>query len=358
MCTTFSVLPWWMPNVWDHLSKSSSTSRAIAKLRWSGAAVSPVHHLPGTPRPPISSSNSDRWPASWREICACVSPTATVRAEDPTATPSSPWRRFPRWPRGRVNGTSGMSGPSWTDGAAGPARFSAKSNRSPFCRASRGVANRGALGAAAILCATSGTPALCGASIRPAATATAIDRSDASSSAGSAAKPCSRGATAPLDWPRMPERGWSSRGLRVVHDDPLLWTAADAAGLLGPPRLEAAQVRRLIRMIGLKPIGKRRVTAQGSSGRHARVYRAGDLIAAYEALYLVKEHAETAGASGAVSDGLASLPVGGYAPPPSPGVGAPHPAGASIPPGCDHHAQGAAAPSSGGPSPDRPVWSA
>lgn len=79
-------------------------------------------------------------------------------------------------------------------------------------------------------------------------------------------------------------RGWSSDGLRTVGDDDTLWTVADAASLLGPPQLTPVQVRQLIKMVDLEPIGKRRVTPVGRPGRHARVYRAEALIQAYDAL--------------------------------------------------------------------------
>jgi hypothetical protein len=80
-------------------------------------------------------------------------------------------------------------------------------------------------------------------------------------------------------------RGWSSEGLDVVaQDDPSLWSTANAAELLGPPQLTQAQVRQLIRLAGLEPAGKRRVTVAGKGGRHVRVYRASELIKAYEAI--------------------------------------------------------------------------
>jgi hypothetical protein len=84
---------------------------------------------------------------------------------------------------------------------------------------------------------------------------------------------------------RMMNKGWSSAGLKTVGDDPELWTAADAARLLGPPLLTEPQVRQLIRLAGLEPQGKRRVTRSGTSGgRHARVYPATDLIRAFDAI--------------------------------------------------------------------------
>lgn len=85
----------------------------------------------------------------------------------------------------------------------------------------------------------------------------------------------------------MAKHGWSSSGLRTVGDDGSLWTAADAARLLGPPELTEDQVRALIRMVKLVPMGKRRVSTRGSGGRHARVYHASELIAAFEALYQI-----------------------------------------------------------------------
>lgn len=83
-------------------------------------------------------------------------------------------------------------------------------------------------------------------------------------------------------------RGWSSDGLPTVGDDPTLWTVGDASRLLGPPQLSPAQVRELVKLFGLKydlqPVGKRRVTARGRGGRHARVYKADSLIRAYDDL--------------------------------------------------------------------------
>ena len=81
--------------------------------------------------------------------------------------------------------------------------------------------------------------------------------------------------------------GWSSAGLKTLGDDPAYWTAEQASSLLGPPALAPAQVRTLIRCAGLEPAGKRRVTAYGMSGRHARVYLATDLIRLYDAVYSV-----------------------------------------------------------------------
>lgn len=86
----------------------------------------------------------------------------------------------------------------------------------------------------------------------------------------------------------MTMRGWSSSGLPIVGDDPTLWTVGDASRLLGPPQLSPAKVRELVQLFSLKydmnPVGKRRVTARGRGGRHARVYKADSLIRAYDDL--------------------------------------------------------------------------
>lgn len=87
-------------------------------------------------------------------------------------------------------------------------------------------------------------------------------------------------------------RGWSSDGLKTVGTDEELWTAAEAAVLLGPPDLSVSEVRRLIRERGLRPVGKRRVTGYGQSGRHARVFLAVDLIRAYDELYKGRQEKE------------------------------------------------------------------
>jgi hypothetical protein len=87
------------------------------------------------------------------------------------------------------------------------------------------------------------------------------------------------------------QRGWKSVGLKTVGDDPGLWSAQQAASLLGPPELSVTQVRALIRCAGLEPVAKRRTTL--ASGRHSRVYAAEDLI--YDAIYRVTGPVEQAG---------------------------------------------------------------
>lgn len=77
-----------------------------------------------------------------------------------------------------------------------------------------------------------------------------------------------------------PRRGWSSRDLAVVAvDDPSYWSVFDAATLLGPPKLSESQVRNLITLANLQPAGKRH---NGARRRHVRVYRAVELLDAYE----------------------------------------------------------------------------
>lgn len=81
------------------------------------------------------------------------------------------------------------------------------------------------------------------------------------------------------------KRGWSSKGLKQIDpDDPDFWSTADAAKLLGPPELNHTQVRQLVHLAGLEPAGKKRVQINGRGGRHVRVYRAADLIKAYDAI--------------------------------------------------------------------------
>jgi hypothetical protein len=91
-------------------------------------------------------------------------------------------------------------------------------------------------------------------------------------------------------------RGWSSQELPVVCDDENLWTVADAAYTLGalpgdpddvPVLVTVAKLRDLARYHhratgSLAPVGKRRATRSGQSGRYARVYRAIEFIELYE----------------------------------------------------------------------------
>lgn len=82
----------------------------------------------------------------------------------------------------------------------------------------------------------------------------------------------------------MGQRGWTAQGLTLVGEDERLWTVEEAARLLGPPSLSAVQVRQLIAMRDLQPVGTRRPTRAETRGRLPRVYRAIDFIKAYDAL--------------------------------------------------------------------------
>lgn len=91
---------------------------------------------------------------------------------------------------------------------------------------------------------------------------------------------------------RPTARGWSSNGLQTVGYDAQLWTAENAAKLLGPPYLSTTQVRALIRCANLQPAGKRRTTDPWiRGGRHSRVYRADELIRLYESLFQINPEA-------------------------------------------------------------------
>lgn len=76
----------------------------------------------------------------------------------------------------------------------------------------------------------------------------------------------------------------------VVCDDEHLWTVADAAHMLGalpgdPTGISTAATMAKLRDLAryhLTPIGKRRSTRAGQSGRYARVYPAIDFIELYE----------------------------------------------------------------------------
>lgn len=85
------------------------------------------------------------------------------------------------------------------------------------------------------------------------------------------------------------KRGWSSVGLPVIEGDyDIYWSTAEAAYLLGPPSLTEAQVRQLVHLVSLEPVGKRWVKGHGT--RHVRVYRAADLIRIYDAIAGVMSH--------------------------------------------------------------------
>lgn len=82
----------------------------------------------------------------------------------------------------------------------------------------------------------------------------------------------------------MTKRGWTSAHLTLVEDREKLWTVAEAATLLGPPVLDVTEVRRLISMMRIQPVGTRSQDGPDKRGRRPRVYRAIDLIRAYDML--------------------------------------------------------------------------
>jgi hypothetical protein len=85
-------------------------------------------------------------------------------------------------------------------------------------------------------------------------------------------------------------RGYATRSLPVVSvDDERYWSVSDAASILGPPDLSEMQVRQLVHLLNMQPIGKR---SGGSRRRHVRVYDAAHLARAYAAIESVLMPAE------------------------------------------------------------------
>lgn len=77
------------------------------------------------------------------------------------------------------------------------------------------------------------------------------------------------------------KRGWSSAELTLVQQDEKYWTVAEAATYLGRRQDD---VRFIIRSLNITPIGMQKQTGPEKRGRQPRVYRALDLIRAYDAL--------------------------------------------------------------------------
>jgi hypothetical protein len=82
----------------------------------------------------------------------------------------------------------------------------------------------------------------------------------------------------------MTVRGWTTAGLSLVETDERLWTVAQASRLLGPPVLQQWEVRRIIRWMNIQPVGTCKQDGPEKRGRQPRVYRAVDLIRAYDVL--------------------------------------------------------------------------
>lgn len=77
-------------------------------------------------------------------------------------------------------------------------------------------------------------------------------------------------------------RGYATRSLPVVAvDDERYWSVSDASSILGPPELNEMQVRQLVHLLNMQPVGKR---SGGSRRRHVRVYDAERLARAYAAI--------------------------------------------------------------------------
>lgn len=79
----------------------------------------------------------------------------------------------------------------------------------------------------------------------------------------------------------MTERGWTTDGLALVEPDERLWTVSEAAQLLGK---KPGSVRWLIEELEIEPVGMQKQDGPEKRGRQPRVYRAVDLIRAYDAL--------------------------------------------------------------------------
>lgn len=77
----------------------------------------------------------------------------------------------------------------------------------------------------------------------------------------------------------MTKRGWTTIGLVLVDEHEKLWTVAEAARLLGK---RPDSVRWLIRELEIPPVGMQKQSGPERRGRQPRVYRAIDLIQAYD----------------------------------------------------------------------------
>lgn len=79
----------------------------------------------------------------------------------------------------------------------------------------------------------------------------------------------------------MTTRGWTTEGLVLVETDERLWTVEQAAMLLGK---KPGSVRWLISELEIQPVGMQKQDGPERRGRQPRVYRAIDLIRAYDFL--------------------------------------------------------------------------
>lgn len=77
----------------------------------------------------------------------------------------------------------------------------------------------------------------------------------------------------------MTQRGWTTTGLALIDEDERLWTVEQAARLL---EKKPSGVRWLIREMAIEPVGMHKQSGPERRGRQPRVYRAIDLIRAYD----------------------------------------------------------------------------
>lgn len=77
----------------------------------------------------------------------------------------------------------------------------------------------------------------------------------------------------------MTARGWTTIGLILVDEHERLWTVAQAAAFMGK---REPDVRWLIRSREIPPVGIQKQNGPEKRGRQPRVYRAIDIIQAYE----------------------------------------------------------------------------
>jgi hypothetical protein len=81
-------------------------------------------------------------------------------------------------------------------------------------------------------------------------------------------------------------RGWTSAGLALVEQDDRLWTVAQAARFIAPAGLSeasaCADIRWTIRRLNIEPVGTCKQDGAERRGRQPRLYRAIDLIRAYD----------------------------------------------------------------------------
>jgi hypothetical protein len=76
-------------------------------------------------------------------------------------------------------------------------------------------------------------------------------------------------------------RGWTSDNLTVLERDETLWTVSEASRYM---LVAESEVRMVISFRRIQPVGTRKQDGPERRGRQPRVYRAIDLIKAYDVL--------------------------------------------------------------------------